>query len=42
VLRQIDADLSEPILVEIGFDILRHALLTVDRIGGRLLVENAG
>jgi hypothetical protein len=39
VLRQIDPTLSDPILVGIGSDILRDVVLTVDRIGGRLLVQ---
>lgn len=39
VLRAIDPDLAEPILVGIGSDILRDVVLTVDRIGWRLLVQ---
>jgi hypothetical protein len=39
VLREIDPDRSEPILVGIGSDILRDVVLTVDRIGGRLIVQ---
>ena len=39
VLRQIDAELSDPILVGIGSDILRQVVVTVDRIGGWLLVH---
>lgn len=38
-LRRIDPDLREPILFGIGSDILRQVVLTVDRIGGRLLVQ---
>lgn len=41
VLRQIDPDLSEPILVGIGSDIINQVVMTVDRIGGRLLVGEA-
>ena len=39
VLRAIDPHQPEPILVGIGSDILREVVLTVDWIGGRLIVQ---